>query len=322
MKLSPRSLSALAAVALAIPTTGLMALSDTDAAAGRAVGKQYSDAIVGVELMATINLTVGDHALPSREVRLEANGTVISPDGLTATSLIEIDPRRTAEAATHSLTLPGDQHVKVGDTEYHDVKLRLANGAEIPAKVVLTNIDLDLAFIMPVVDPAAPKRDFVCVKLDNAAEPAILANYFVISRAAQSLKRIAEVHASTIEGVVDDDPHHLFIPNGFATGCPMIDAQGRVLGLCLTQMVDGHPIMVGGRPSGVVVSAADVASIALPLLPSKPAPEAAPAAAPATATPAAAPAAPESVATTVQTVPATAAVAPSGSVQAVAQNNP
>jgi len=310
MKLPPHSLAALAAVVLSVPPTGLMALSDADAAAGRAVGKQYADAIVGVELMATIDLSIGDRALPPREVRLEANGTVISPDGLTATSLIEIDPRRTAEAATRNLTLPGAQRVKVGETAYHDVKLRLANGAEIPAKVVLTNADLDLAFITPEVDPAAPKREFVCVKLDNAAEPAILANYFVLSRASQSLKRVSEVHASTIEGVVEDDPHRLYLPNGFATGCPMIDAQGKVLGLCLTQMVDGHPIMVGGRPSGVVVSAADVASIAQPLFPAKPAPVVTPAATPSAPAPAAAPA------------PSGTMAAASGSASTVAQNNP
>ena len=235
--------------------------SDSEATAGRDLSRRFADAVVGVELVATIKISIGGHAAPPREVRLDANGTVISADGLTVTSLIEIDPRRTAEAATRNLTLAGGQRVQIGETEYRDVKLLLADGAEIPAKIVFTDADRDLAFLAPVTDAAAAKRGFTWVRLADAAEPAVLGSYFVVSRAPKSLQRVPEIHASTIEGIVEK-PRQFFIPYGFVTGCPMLDLQGRVLGLCLTQIVDGHPMLVGGHPSGIIMPAADVADLA------------------------------------------------------------
>ena len=69
---------------------------------------------------------------------------------------------------------------------------------------------------------------------------------------------VPEVHASTIEAIVKA-PRSFFIPDGFVTGCPVLDVQGRVLGLCLAQMVDGRPTLTGGHPSGIILPAADVA---------------------------------------------------------------
>ena len=262
MKSSLRFILGSAVLALAIPPASLLALSDTEASAGRALGKRFADAVVGVELIATIKLSIGGHAAPPREVRLDANGTVISADGLTVTSLIEIDPRRTAEAATRNLTLASGQRVQIGATEFRDVRLLLADGSEIAAKIVRTDAARDLAFLVPVADPAAAKRAYTWVKLADAAPPAILGSYFVVSRASKSLQRVPEVHASTIEGIVET-PQSFFIPDGFVTGCPMLDLQGRVLGLCLTQMVDGHPMLVGGHPSGIILPAAEVAAEAV-----------------------------------------------------------
>jgi hypothetical protein len=256
---------AAAALGAATAPVRLLALSEAEAASGRALSRRFGDAIVGVQLIAEIKISVGDRAMPLRLVRLEANGTVISPAGLTATSLTEIDPRRTAEAMTRNLTLSGGQRIKIGGTEYKQVNLLLCDGTIIPAKVVLKDADLDLALIAPIADTVSVKKVFTWVKLEDSAAPVILQDYFVVSRAPQSLQRVAEVHLSTIEGVVER-PRLLFIPNGYVTGCPMLDPQGRVLGLCLAQIADGNPVMAGGRASGVVIPAAEIARQAKPLL--------------------------------------------------------
>ena len=60
---------------------------DAEAATGRALVKQYADSIIEVEVVATLKVTVGDHAQPPRENKIQVNGTVLAPGGLTVTVL-------------------------------------------------------------------------------------------------------------------------------------------------------------------------------------------------------------------------------------------
>jgi hypothetical protein len=270
MKPFSQALAALAALSiLGIPSKTL-ALPAAEAEAGRSLSQHFADAIVNVELVATIRMSAGDRQAPPREVRMDPNGTVISATGLTVTSLTEIDPRGTAESAVRNLSLPGGQRIQFGDSEYREVKIRLSNGTEIPAKVVLKDADLDLAFIAPIPgDAAAPKRDFTWVNLDNPADAVVLADYFFISRAPKSLQRVPEVHAATLDGIVKK-PRQLFIPSLSVIGCPMLSPDGRVLGLCVSRIVDGRPVLNNGRPAAIILPAADVAEEARQAATAKP----------------------------------------------------
>ena len=55
--------------------------------------RRYADAIVGVELVVTVKVKMGDREMPPREQRIEVNGTVVTPEGLTVTSLAGVDPQ-------------------------------------------------------------------------------------------------------------------------------------------------------------------------------------------------------------------------------------
>ncbi|MEY3608724.1 MAG: hypothetical protein RLZZ447_1512, partial [Verrucomicrobiota bacterium] len=44
--------------------------------------RRYADAIVGVELVVTVKVKMGDREMPPREQRIEVNGTVVTPEGL------------------------------------------------------------------------------------------------------------------------------------------------------------------------------------------------------------------------------------------------
>ena len=77
MKSLLRSLSLLAV--LALPVSRLAAISDAEAAAGRALSKRFVDSIVSVELVVTMKVSVGEHAQPPREQKIDVNGTVVSP---------------------------------------------------------------------------------------------------------------------------------------------------------------------------------------------------------------------------------------------------
>ena len=246
------TLAFLAAVA-AVPRAS--AVTDAEAATGRSLSKQYADSIVAVEVVATIKVTVGDHAQPPRENKVEENGTVISSTGLTVTVLSAIDPHGAMEAYINARGM-GAQKVEIGETEFKDVKLRLANNTEVPAVIVLKDPDLNLVFIAPLPDATTPPRTFPFVSLDKAATGEVLANYFIVNRAPKSLQRVPLVRPTTIIGIVER-PRRMFLMSEQAPGVPVFDPAGLVLGISTPYLENGRP----GRE--IVLTASDVAELAV-----------------------------------------------------------
>src|SRR5687767_14671555 len=115
------SIIAVAAFLAASPSL-LHAAPEAQAAAGRALLKRYADAIVGVELVVTMRVKVGDRENPLREQRIEINGTVISPTGLTVTTLAAVDPQAQFEALRASQ--PAGRGPELVGVEFKEVKLR------------------------------------------------------------------------------------------------------------------------------------------------------------------------------------------------------
>ncbi|MBI4624437.1 MAG: trypsin-like peptidase domain-containing protein [Verrucomicrobia bacterium] len=241
---------ALSVAACALP---LPATSATDAAAGRALVKRYADTIVGVELVVTLKLKMGDREMPPRENRVEVNGTVISASGLTVTSLAEVDPQAAFEAMRASQ--PGGNRVELVGADFKEVKLRLADGSEVPARFVLKDADLDLAFMAPADDADGTKRTFSAVKLEDSVEGAVLGSYFYVARAPKVLQRVPLVRTSEITGIVEK-PRRFYLLTEQALGTPVFDPQGRVLGITLQNFANGR------RTGYVVLPAADIAEMA------------------------------------------------------------
>src|SRR5688500_664638 len=178
------------AVASAFATaTTCVAAEDALAAAGRALVKRYADAIVSVELVVTLKVKMGEKEAPPREQRIEVNGTVISPTGLTVTTLGQVDPQATLEALRAGAG-GGGRGVEIVGSEFKEVKLRLANGTEVPARFVLKDADLDLAFMAPEVTPENAAREFPYVKLDEFTDGALLGDFFYVGRAAKIQQRV------------------------------------------------------------------------------------------------------------------------------------
>jgi S1-C subfamily serine protease len=230
--------------------------ADNDAAAGRALVTRYADAIVGVELVVTIKVKAGDREMPPREQRIEVNGTVISPSGLTVTSLADVDPQTTFDAMRANAG--GGRALELVGTDFKEVKLRLANGKEVPARFVLKDADLDLAFMAPDISGEEPKPEFPkYVKLDDATDGAVLDTYFCIERAAKALQRVPLVRTSSVAGIVEKPRRfYLMTAYGLGSGTAMFDRDGHVLGITLQNFA-------GGRRTGyVVLPAGDIAEIA------------------------------------------------------------
>ena len=241
---------AFAVLIAAAPLNGLLhAAPPTEAAAGRALVKRYADAIVGVELVVITKVKMGDREQPPREQRIEVNGTVISASGLTVTTLAGVDPQVQFDAMRGT---PQGGRMELVGVEFKEVKLRLADGKEVPAKFVLKDGDLDLAFMAP--ETAEPGQIYPHVNLDEAAEGVVLADYLFVARAPKSLQRIPLVRRSEIIGVVEK-PRRFYLVTDQAVGTPLFEPQGRVLGISLQPFASG-------RPSVIVMPAADIAEMA------------------------------------------------------------
>ena len=248
--MKPSSLLLAALVAALI--SPLRAASEADAAAARALVKRYADAVVGVELVVTMRLKFGDREQPPREQRIEINGTVISPTGLTVTTLAAVDPQSQFEAARAAQQGGGRGPELVG-TDFKEVKLRLADGKEVPARFVLKDADLDLAFMAP--ETGEPGREYPHVDLAQAADGAVLANYFFVSRASKSLQRVPIVRSTEVMGIVEK-PRRFFLMTEQSLATPVFEPQGRVLGITLQHFANG-------RLTGLVLlPAVDIADMA------------------------------------------------------------
>lgn len=166
---------------------GVSGSSDETAEKGRAVLAAHKDAVVTVRTV--LSLSFGN----SPEERTnEANGTVISADGLTVLSLTSVDP-------SNLMSKMGSGRKEVV-SKVTGMKMILADGSELDAEVVLRDVDLDLAFVRPLVKPAAPMP---YVDLAAAGNPDVLDELVILAQLGQVARRAHSVLVERVETVID-----------------------------------------------------------------------------------------------------------------------
>ena len=102
--------------------------------------------------------------MQSMDESVETVGTVIDPSGLTVLSLGALNPGAMMNKMMGGGG-SGQERMEFG-SEPSDVKLRLADGKELPARIVLRDEDLDLAFLRPTTKPDKP---LVAINLQTKA---------------------------------------------------------------------------------------------------------------------------------------------------------
>ena len=125
-----------------------------DRAAGREIVKKWQDAIVNVRVVLKMRMSMGGREMQSMDESVETVGTVIDPSGLTVLSLGALNPGAMMNKMMGGGG-GGQERMEFG-SEPTDVKLRLADGRELPARIVLRDEDLDLAFMRPTTKPDKP----------------------------------------------------------------------------------------------------------------------------------------------------------------------
>jgi hypothetical protein len=232
------------------------ALPESEATAGRLLARRYVDAIVGVKGSVFMKITIGLRSIPPTERKIDVSATVISASGLTLTSLSAVDPRELFESMRGQLNTGADP-LELGQTDFKNLRLRMTDGTEIPAKIVWKDSEHDLVLLSPD-GAAAGNRTFSFVDLNQATDSAsLLGDYFHLSRAGEAFKRVLMVRPCTVIGIVERPRRLLLVTTDMfpdALGCPIFDSEGRVLGICLNNIDKG-------RPSGsMVVPATDIAA--------------------------------------------------------------
>ena len=233
-------------------------------AAMREVGKKWQDAIVSVRVSLKVRMSMGGREVQSMDDTLEAVATVIDPGGLTVMSLSSLDP---GAMMSRLMGAAGGEEKMQIISEPSDVRIRLADGRELPAKIVLRDQDLDLAFIRPTSKPAAP---LTAVNLADAARPMILDDVVVLSR----LGRVGGWAPAAVlysVGAIIEKPRTFFVLNGqSSTGTPAFLPNGKIVGLLTIRQIDPGRMSMFGMMGGsegagviaVILPAADVLEIA------------------------------------------------------------
>jgi hypothetical protein len=195
---------------------------DLKKAAREVLGK-YQDAVVAVRLVVKTGRL---------EQQLEVAGTMLTPEGLTVISDFTSNP---------SGLFMGDG----GRSETTDVKLLLKDGRELPARFVLRDRDLDLAFIMP----REKDLKLAHVNLEKRTPPEILDDLIFLRRLGRNLNREANLILGRVESVVKK-PRTFIVPdlvNGLQNlGCPVFDAEGKPVGIVLVRRAAAMGREAGG----------------------------------------------------------------------------
>ena len=215
------------AAALALASLTLPAQAEELAVKGREIFKQHQQAVVTVQ--AVLKISRGGR---SSENRQELTGTVMDASGLTVLALSACDP---SEMYQRMMTEQGYQDKL--ETEVTDLKILLADGAELPAEIVLRDKDLDLAFIRPKTKPATP---MAAVDFTKSAPALLLDQVITLNRLNSAAGRAYSASVERISAVIQK-PRTFYIPDSTMTattlGSPAFGLDGNLVGVMVMRAV-------------------------------------------------------------------------------------
>jgi hypothetical protein len=199
-----------------------------DGTKGRSVLENYGAAVVGIEIEATARISIDGPSIPPGQIHENAQGTIVADTGLTVTSFGSIDIA-TIVRSRHVAMGPGAVQLKVIEASYDSITLHFADGSDCAARLASTVPSLDLAFLL-ALDPRKVGHPFTFVDLAKAAIPMVLGSYFNLSLGPKDLGWPQEVHPTTIVGITVV-PRRFFIVTYETRGCPILDEDGKPLGI-------------------------------------------------------------------------------------------
>ena len=211
---------------------------------GRAILEKNQAAVVTIQLVIKQKFSMSGAGSQEDESKQEATGVVITPDGLTVLALSTTDPTSIYENMMAGMEGMGDKFKM--ESNLSDVKILLGDGTEIPAKIVLRDKDLDLAFVRPATKPAQP---MAALDLSQSGEPQVLDPLIALNR----LGRVAgRAYCASIERVhaVVRKPRTFYVPGNDPThsglGSPLFTLDGKIVGIITLRTIKTGSAGLGG----------------------------------------------------------------------------
>jgi hypothetical protein len=244
-------LAVLAVILLFIPA----GYGDELATAGRQVAQKWQNCIVSVQLVAKTTYSYGSDS-SSEEDKYEIVGCVIDPSGLIVTSL----------ASTNLSELFGsfadeDSEDFKMSSEVTSAKIILPDGKELPAKIVLRDKDLDLAFIRPLQKPAAP---LAAIDLSKGGKVELFDPVIGVYRQGIVGNRAVALSLGRIASIIDKPRLYYVLDGGLDLGSAVFSLDGNMVGLVVAKSLPK-----GASPSNpwdnmiqVILTAKDIAEAA------------------------------------------------------------
>jgi hypothetical protein len=184
---------------------------------------------------------------------METTGTIIASSGLLVASLTQVDP-------TDAISMMmGDAADKM-TIDVTGITVTLSDGTEVPAKIVLRDKDLDLAFLRLKTPPVKP---LTALDLSKTAQPELLDQAIMMYRLGTVANRSINISVSRVEAILDK-PRKEYVLDGNASesGAPVFGLDGNITGVLLTKISPKKG--AGEQPDvmSVVLPATDIAEAA------------------------------------------------------------
>lgn len=250
----------------AVLSISLPAAADPIEEAGRGIIAKAQDAVVSVKLTVKESMAFEGHSSQKHDSTIEATGTCVDPSGLVVVSLRTID--RSEMMGALSMGFGDDSFKSKYDSEITDVKIVVGANAEIPARVVLRDKDLDLAFVKPI---AKPDKPFAALDLAKDGKPRLLEQVIIVDRMGKPENRQPVALVSRIGSIIEK-PRTFYIATDLLTamtlGSPVFTADGKMVGIMVYRIqpmgrresADAMSMGRGGLTPGVL-PAADVLDV-------------------------------------------------------------
>ncbi len=225
----------------AVLLIGACAAADDAAEKGREIVERWQSTIVTVRLVTEHRTVIQGRQMPKRESKGEVTGTIIDPSGLVVVSYFSTDP-----SSLYSAMAGDDSGDFKTESETTDVKIRLPDGQELPAKIVLRDKDLDLAFVRPVEKPAKP---LPAIDLSAKATPKLLDQIVVLNRLGRVASWATAVYLDRIHAIAEK-PRTFYVPGGMGAleselGCPAFTLDGKVVGILVLRLLPSRDAGMG-----------------------------------------------------------------------------
>jgi S1-C subfamily serine protease len=233
--------------------------ADPSIVAAKTVLAAHRDSVLWISGVCKLTITTEGDAdqpvnIPDQERKVEALGTVIGTNGLLVTALSGIDPAR--EVSGREIPAAGGRVRLEASSVLREVKIVMTDGVEVPAEVVMKDVDLDLAFLQAKRDSKEFKSvTFKAVDLKDSADVAIADEVISVSRGDDMLGRQPAVLSGQVN-VLMDKPRAFIRASSAGIGTPTFNLVGKVVGIGVVRSSKEKRSVV------VLIPAADVEEIA------------------------------------------------------------